>query len=321
LVASPNHHDQRSGRVNTGMLMQQVSPGWSGQSVPRPRGVPPFSVVPLAGIVIRPLKQYHSGFSPSRDRAFRNSALNAMVRAIVPLAEGGSILHDGQERPLHTGDVILLPPRCDTLRWGGELRSGLVMEAPADLFRRRVALEPLCGPYLLDGRAGIGAIAASMIGTICREADATSPEDRIGLRDALIEVLASALRTMRNHEQPAASLIQKHCAVIKAFIDDHLQDHELEPRKVAAAYKISVRHLHRLFRSTNKSFGEWLRERRLERCREDLASLSMSGLSVSEIAFRWGFNDPSHFSRLFKAVYGQTPRAYRNAERTGAAAA
>jgi methylphosphotriester-DNA--protein-cysteine methyltransferase len=27
-----------------------------------------------------------------------------------------------------------------------------------------------------------------------------------------------------------------------------------------------------------------------------------------EIAFRWGFNDAAHFSRVFKAQYGVSPR-------------
>ena len=32
---------------------------------------------------------------------------------------------------------------------------------------------------------------------------------------------------------------------------------------------------------------------------------------ITEIAFRWGFNDSAHFSKAFRAEFGQSPRAYR----------
>ena len=40
-------------------------------------------------------------------------------------------------------------------------------------------------------------------------------------------------------------------------------------------------------------------------------------LPLTEIAYRWGFNDSSHFSRSFKAAFGCTAREFR-ARETGA---
>ena len=34
-------------------------------------------------------------------------------------------------------------------------------------------------------------------------------------------------------------------------------------------------------------------------------------MSISDVAFRWGFNDAGHFSRAFKDQFGVTPREYR----------
>jgi AraC-like DNA-binding protein len=39
--------------------------------------------------------------------------------------------------------------------------------------------------------------------------------------------------------------------------------------------------------------------------------LRETGLSVSEAAYRSGFRNPFHFSRLVKAETGQTPTVYR----------
>jgi len=33
--------------------------------------------------------------------------------------------------------------------------------------------------------------------------------------------------------------------------------------------------------------------------------------SVSEVAYRWGFNDLSHFNRAFRSRYGLPPRQWR----------
>ena len=49
----------------------------------------------------------------------------------------------------------------------------------------------------------------------------------------------------------------------------------------------------------------------LRRCFEDLER--PSGGSVTEIAFRWGFRDAAHFSRVFKREYGATPSEARHA--------
>jgi AraC family transcriptional regulator, exoenzyme S synthesis regulatory protein ExsA len=54
--------------------------------------------------------------------------------------------------------------------------------------------------------------------------------------------------------------------------------------------------------------GGWLIERRLE-CAAHL--LTSTGISVTEIAFECGFEQASHFSRAFKAKFGQTPSEYR----------
>jgi len=54
--------------------------------------------------------------------------------------------------------------------------------------------------------------------------------------------------------------------------------------------------------------SQWIRERRLTRAKELLASTEMS---VTDICYSLGFENVSHFSRLFKEHYGHTPSSYR----------
>jgi AraC-like DNA-binding protein len=56
--------------------------------------------------------------------------------------------------------------------------------------------------------------------------------------------------------------------------------------------------------------GRWLLERRLECAARLLGTTSMS---VTDVVFDCGFEQPAHFSRAFKARFGQTPTEYRDA--------
>ena len=100
---------------------------------------------------------------------------------------------------------------------------------------------------------------------------------------------------------------------IHAFIEQHLGDCDLAPGTVAAAHYISVRYLYRLFEAQGTTVAAWIRHRRLERCRADLADPALVSAPVSAVAARWGLPDSAHFNRLFKRTYGLPPAEYRRA--------
>lgn len=97
-----------------------------------------------------------------------------------------------------------------------------------------------------------------------------------------------------------------------AFCRQHLHDAELTPQQVADRLGVSVRTVHSRFKQLGQSFGRWLLEERLNACRGALRDQSQRGANISEIAYRWGFNDLSHFNKAFRARFDQTPREWRN---------
>ncbi|MGH9642464.1 MAG: helix-turn-helix domain-containing protein [Terriglobales bacterium] len=98
---------------------------------------------------------------------------------------------------------------------------------------------------------------------------------------------------------------------IQRFIDAHICEPTLDAGESAAALGISVRHLHRVFSLTGITLGDCIRSRRLEHCRNDLASPHWRDRTVTEIAFCWGFNDSAHFSHRFRREFGVSPRTFR----------
>jgi AraC-like DNA-binding protein len=98
---------------------------------------------------------------------------------------------------------------------------------------------------------------------------------------------------------------------IRAFIVSHLGDPDLSPESIAAAHRISVRYLHRLFQSEGTTVSRWIQHRRLEECRRELSRPGRMSPAVAAVAHRWGFANPAHFSRVFRAAYGMSPREWQ----------
>jgi AraC-like DNA-binding protein len=80
---------------------------------------------------------------------------------------------------------------------------------------------------------------------------------------------------------------------------------------VARRQCISARYLQRLIETTGTSFTMRLNELRLQRALVLLTSPEGRDRRISDIALAAGFSDLSHFNRLFRARFGDTPSAVR----------
>jgi AraC-like DNA-binding protein len=144
-------------------------------------------------------------------------------------------------------------------------------------------------------------------------------EARLGT--AIVDLLTVSLAELldRSREVEPESHRRALIRQIHAFIEARLGDPDLSPATVAAAHYISLRYLHKLFETQETTVADWIRRRRLERCRRDLMDPALRAEPVGSIGARWGLISPAHFTRLFRAAYGLPPAAYR-AEANAAAA-
>ncbi|MEU3461944.1 helix-turn-helix domain-containing protein [Streptomyces sp. NPDC006733] len=163
-----------------------------------------------------------------------------------------------------------------------------------------------------SGQEGSGALVATFLARMAREAEGFG--DAVGRRVAataldlmvlLIDEWHSRLAT-ENPQVTAASLDR-----VKEHVLRNLDDPNLTPPAIAAAHRMSVRYLHKLFQLEGATVGGWIRTQRLERCRRDLLRPMAREMGVAAVAQRWGFVNPSHFSRAFRAAYGTTPREWQ----------
>lgn len=241
----------------------------------------------------------------------RRTDLPAAVWLAI-LLDGQAALHcDGLDQAISVGDIAYGPTgRTATLLLETRCRL-MFVRAP------RVALDHRLVPVhgLKIGRLAIGSGVTTIFSGLLRAtADVLQDLTEDQLRPvelALTEFLAASLAEVNEGEALSGGAHSPHLHRICQSIETLLPDPELSLRRLAEKNGVSPRYIQKLFAMANDTFGHYLRVRRLERSRMDMGSPICARLSISEICFRWGFNDSAHFSRTFRNQYGLSPREYR----------
>jgi AraC-like DNA-binding protein len=162
----------------------------------------------------------------------------------------------------------------------------------------------------ISGQEGVGVLLRQYLRELIRHPQRYQPHDLARLGTVTLDLVAATLACHLDSD-PATAPVQAMLASVHTFIDRHLADPDLSPHMIAVAHHISTRTLHRLFDSGGTTIARWIRSRRLQRCRHDLADSLQRGHSIHAISARWGFRDGAHFSRAFRAEYGMSPKAFR----------
>ncbi|MFF7331886.1 helix-turn-helix domain-containing protein [Streptomyces sp. NPDC008150] len=165
----------------------------------------------------------------------------------------------------------------------------------------------------LSARAGTGFLVAQFLTHLARQVGTLEDSDALRLGTATSDLVTALLahHLSLSDEVGVDSRERFLLTRVYAFIEEHLGDRGLSPARIAAAHHISVRSLHRFFHREETSVSAWIKHRRLERCRRDLAEPHLLHRPVHTIAEQWGFAHPQSFSRAFSAAYECTPSDYR----------
>jgi signal transduction histidine kinase/ligand-binding sensor domain-containing protein/AraC-like DNA-binding protein len=92
------------------------------------------------------------------------------------------------------------------------------------------------------------------------------------------------------------------------FIVDHIQDTQLGVDSIASLFNLSRTQVYRKIKAlTGRSVVEFIR---MVRLKQALKLMETQKYTLSEIAFKTGFNSPSYFTRSFKDEYGKAPSEY-----------
>lgn len=137
-------------------------------------------------------------------------------------------------------------------------------------------------------------------------ADDLPPSVAMQFADSLYDLLGAAIQVQMAGDMEKATQRNRVLELAKSYIESNLDDPTLTVERIATAVKVSERTLSRIFAESGITPMRWVWLRRLEAARLALVDGHMR--RVTDVAFRYGFSDVSHFSRMFRQVYGRPPR-------------
>jgi AraC-like DNA-binding protein len=184
-----------------------------------------------------------------------------------------------------------------------------VLKVPAAALKARIG-EPsrFCArPY--DSTQGLGRLFSDYLQLMTRHLEAPHADNVLSLMGTqLIDLLAVSLQQHPDALQSTTSAVRDaHLARIEAHVRRHLCDPSLSPEHIAQACGISRRYLHLLFKDTDESVSQWIRDLRLQSAHEALSSANAL-TSVAQIAYAVGFGDHAQFTHAFRKKFGRPPR-------------
>ncbi|MCW5516338.1 tetratricopeptide repeat protein [Muriicola sp. Z0-33] len=115
---------------------------------------------------------------------------------------------------------------------------------------------------------------------------------------------------LRPEHVTATSIDQRFLEQVLQLLESRYSESSFGVPDMQNALGMSKSQLHRKIKAlTNESPGELLRNFRLKRAAQ---LISQDADTVTQIAYKVGFNDLSYFTKCFKALYGMVPSAYNN---------
>jgi len=220
-------------------------------------------------------------------------------------------IQGGEQFTLAAGDTIVYDTRRPyALAFLSDMQQFLVDIPVAELDACwGVRVDDL--PLMIAPLGGVGAaLGAQLRRTLRGYLQAPTPEGGIALPACTHTVLRTMAQSrLRGLDALPQSLL--HILAARMHVARHLGDPDLSPQDVARATGLSVRHLNRLFAREGSSLAEHIWAQRTAMAYRELVNPEARPATVGEIAFRWGFSSPAHFSRTIAATYGAPPSALR----------
>ena len=233
----------------------------------------------------------------------------------------------GHARPLHPGDMVLVPPgvshhalmhssdrpyRRFVLWVSQEYAARLLKESPDYVFlMQRAATSGRC--YYHFHEAEFSSIQSRLI-RLLEEFHSNRYGRNAAVYLALNDLLLYMNRIIYEREHPVVSGSGDLMQEITLFIDEHLTE-DLSLDVLADHVCLSKYYIAHYFKdSLGISIHQYITKKRLQSCSEAIAA----GSDITRTFDEYGFRDYSSFYRMFRKEYGMSPREFQEAHRMNA---
>ncbi|MDX3985757.1 MAG: helix-turn-helix domain-containing protein [Achromobacter sp.] len=230
----------------------------------------------------------------------------------VQTAGRGVVAQDGRSANLAPGDFALYDStRPYTLTFIGNFQQYVLM-LPGKLLRSDLPQIESLTARVVNGQHGAGHLLHALLRPLANEADSLMPGAAGSVADGVRQMLIAGLSTLPGPKTAGLSRLRAYqLERIRSCALARIREPTLTVAAIAAELKVSPSTIHRTWGAEGCSLMDWVWARRLDGTYRDLVAPGCAERSVSEVAFSWGFNDAAHFSRAFKARFGQPPSEIR----------
>lgn len=140
-----------------------------------------------------------------------------------------------------------------------------------------------------------------------QEAAHMTAQEGQALIEPTLALIKAALSSSLDAQEEASQIIDRNILLeIKQFIDTHLSNPKLNPNMIAAELGLSRTRLYRLTEPLG-GLQNFIRNRRLRRAFQILATKGHEIKSLTTLAYEQGFQSEDTFRRAFKNAFGMTP--------------
>ncbi len=235
---------------------------------------------------------------------------------LVLLIEGAAhCLREGETLRMQPGDILCGRTRSEAALVLETDFTALLVDVPPQLLNPSL-LAPLPHKVVLaPGDKGVGRVFSGMLNSVAEAIDTLELDEIRPIEIALPEFLLTSLFS-EAAEGPLGGAASVRAAILHKIlqtIEIKLADPDLSLAEVAREHALPVRYVQKLLSLTGQGFSTYVRDRRLDRAKADLASPLHQQLSITDICLRWGFNDIAYFSRSFRERFAMSPREHRKA--------
>ncbi|MGB0748732.1 MAG: helix-turn-helix domain-containing protein [Magnetospiraceae bacterium] len=256
--------------------------------------------------------------SGAHDWTIRAHAHPDHTQILFVESEGGAILIEGKEYLIPTKSIVLIPAAMVHEIHFRPGTDGYVITAALD-YVRRVAqgdhrlLEIVATPavFPLDQTVlNVNAIMDSFHWAY-REYASSAPGRRLSIMAQFLRILVALLRLSGEQERLDVAGSDRDYEILCRY--RQMLDRNFRTEKSLESYAkelgVSPQRLNQACKArAGKTSSELLHERLIIEAKRYLLYME---LTVAEIGYELGFEDPAYFSRFFSQRVGQPPSAYR----------
>jgi AraC family transcriptional regulator, positive regulator of tynA and feaB len=262
-----------------------------------------------------------SQVTSGRQRVFRIAA--DIARSPAPLyfmniqvAGAGSFRQGGVERETSRGDIFFVDPLREFELGCERPFRHVSLKLPREWIDARLARREWIQGASIPAAHPLARLIGRYVATAFDIADSLPPAAAAMMAEHVVDLVAQALRDdhlgdVRSTQARRAAVFMRACHTIAL----RFADPELTTKQIADDAGVSARFLQLIFAEQGTSVSRRIFDERIRHAAKLLSDPQATHRSVTDIAFASGFNDSSHFGRVFSARMSMTPSQWRKQTR------